>query len=174
MRHSLLEIEGGRKGKVRIAVIGIGQSLRGDDAAGLEAVRQWQEKYPKTANRPEVRVETSELPGLALIDLLNDMDAAVIVDAVQSSAKPGTIHRISPDELSAFTSDAQSTHSWGVAETLQLGRELYPTLKKLPIRLIGIEAEQVSMGAGLSQNVAQAMPELCRTIEEEVQTFLEK
>ena len=174
MRHPLLEVEGGRKGKVRIAVIGIGQSLRGDDAAGLEAVRQWQEKYPETANRPEVRVEASELPGLALIDLLDDMDAAVIVDAVKSSAKPGTIHRISPDELSAFTPDAQSAHGWGVAETLQLGRELYPTLKKLPIRLIGIEAEQVSMGAGLSQNVIQALPELCRTIEDEVQTFLEK
>jgi hypothetical protein len=40
--------------------------------------------------------------------------------------------------------------------------------------LIGIEVEQVSMGAGLSQYVAQAMPELCRTIEDEVQTFLEK
>ncbi len=130
MRHPLLEVEGGRKGKVRIAVIGIGQSLRGDDAAGLEAVRQWQEKYPETANRPEVRVEASELPGLGLIDLLDDMDAAVIVDAVKSSAKPGTIHRISPDELSAFTSDAQSAHGWGVAETLQLGRELYPTLKE--------------------------------------------
>ncbi len=174
MRHPLLEVEGGRKGKVRIAVIGIGQSLRGDDAAGLDAVRQWQEKYPETASRSEVRVDASELPGLALIDLLDDTDAAVIVDAVQSSAKPGTIHRISPDELSAFTPDAQSAHGWGVAETLQLGRELYPTLKKLPIRLIGIEAEQVSMGAGLSQNVAQAMRELCCTIEDEVQTFLEK
>ena len=159
---------------MKVAVIGIGQSLRGDDAAGLEAIRRWREEHPETASRPEVRLDTSELPGLALIDLLDDTDAAVIVDAVQSSAKPGTIHRISPDELSAFTPDAQSAHGWGVAETLQLGRELYPTLKKLPIRLIGIEAEQVSMGAGLSQNVAQAMRELCCTIEDEVQTFLEK
>ena len=159
---------------MKVAVIGIGQSLRGDDAAGLDAIRQWKEEYLKTANRPEIRVDASELPGLALIDLLADVDAAVIVDAVQSSAKPGTIHRISPDELSAFTPDAQSAHGWGVAETLQLGRELYPTLKNLPVRLIGIEAEQVSMGSGLSQKVAQAMPALCRTIEEEVQTFLGK
>jgi hydrogenase maturation protease len=174
MRYALPEIEGRRKGRVKIAVIGIGQSLRGDDAAGLEAVHQWQEKYSKTANRPEVRVAASELPGLALIDLLDDMDAAVIVDAVQSSAKPGTIHRIGPDELSAFTPDAQSAHGWGVAETLQLGRELYPTLKKLPIRLIGIEAEQVALGTGLSETVVQAMPALCRVIEDEVQTFLIK
>src|SRR5271169_1314552 len=151
MRHTFLEVESGRKNQMKIAVIGIGQSLRGDDAAGLDAIRQWKEEYPETANRSDICVEASELPGLALIDLLDDTDAAIIVDAVKSSAKPGTIHRISPDELSAFMPDAQSAHGWGVAETLQLGRELYPTLKNLPIRLIGIEAEQVSMGAGLSQ-----------------------
>ncbi len=117
-------------------------------------------------------MEASELPGLALIDLLHDVDAAVIVDAVQSSAKPGTIHRIDPDELSAFTPDAQSAHGWGVAETLQLGRQIYPMLKKLSIRLVGIEVEQVAMGTGLSENVAQAIPALCCTIEDEVQTFL--
>ena len=159
---------------MKIAVIGIGQSLRGDDAAGLEAVRRWQEEHPETANRPEVRVEASELPGLALIDLLHDTDAAIIVDAVKSSAKPGTIHCIGPDDLSAFTPDAQSAHGWGIAETLQLGRQLDPMLKKLPIRLIGIEAEQMTMGAGLSQNVNQAIPALCCTIEDEIQTFLRK
>jgi len=159
---------------MKIAVIGIGQSLRGDDAAGLDAVHRWQKEYPETANRPEVHAEASELPGLALIDLLNDMDAAVIVDAVKSSARPGTIHRLSADDLSAFTPDAQSAHGWGVAETLQLGRKLDPTLEKLPIRLVGIEAEQMAMGTGLSQNVAEAIPALCRTIEDEVQTFLGK
>ncbi len=102
------------------------------------------------------------------------MDAAVIVDAIKSSAKPGTIHRISPDELSAFTPNAQSAHGWGVAETLQLGRQLYPTLKKLRIQLIGIEAEQVGLGNGLSKNINEAMPALCLAIEDEVQTFLQK
>jgi hydrogenase maturation protease len=159
---------------MKVAVIGIGQSLRGDDAAGLDAVRQWQGEYPETASRPEVRVDASELPGLALIDLLNDTDAAVIVDAVQSSAKPGTIHRLNPDELSAFTPDAHSAHGWGVAETLQLGCQLYPTLKNLPVRLIGIEAEQVTLGKGLSKNITEAMPALCLAIEHEVQIFLQK
>ncbi|MGA7192431.1 MAG: hydrogenase maturation protease [Anaerolineales bacterium] len=159
---------------MKIAVIGIGQSLRGDDAAGLDAVRHWQEQYPETASRPEVRVEASELPGLALIDLLNDTDAAVIVDAVQSSAKAGTIHCLNSDDLSAFTPDAQSAHGWGVAETLQLGCQLYPTLKNLPVRLIGIEAEQVELGKGLSKNITEAMPDLCLAIENEVQTFLQK
>ena len=109
-----------------------------------------------------------------MIDLLNDTDAAVIVDAVQSSAKAGTIHWLNSDDLSAFTPDAQSAHGWGVAETLQLGCQLYPTLKNLPVRLIGIEAEQVELGKGLSKNITEAMPDLCLAIENEVQTFLQK
>src|SRR5512142_676272 len=106
----------------KVAVVGIGQGLRGDDAAGLEAVRRWQEKFPETASRPEVRVEMNELPGLALLGLIEDAEAAVLVDAVQSSALPGTIHLLKQEELSAFASHAKTAHGWGVAETLDLGR----------------------------------------------------
>ena len=151
-------------------MIGIGQSLRGDDAAGLEAVRRWEEKFPETANKPEVKIEASELPGLALIDLLNDVDAAILVDAVQSSAKPGTIHRLSEDELASFTSASKSAHGWGVAETLKMRRQL--TDAKCNIRIIGIEAEQMELGAGLSQAVKDALPDICNVIEEEINALL--
>ncbi len=154
----------------RVAVIGIGQSLRGDDAAGLEAVRQWREKFPETAGRSEVQIEASELPGLALLDMLNNVDAAVLVDAVQSSAEAGTIHRLSEEELSSFTSDSKSAHGWGVAETLRLRSQL--TDARTNIRIIGIEAEQTTNGAGLSKAVDDAMPKVCEALEEEVTNLL--
>ncbi|MFH1908114.1 MAG: hydrogenase maturation protease, partial [Chloroflexota bacterium] len=105
---------------MKIIVIGTGQSLRGDDDAGLEAVRQWQATFPQTVSRREIRVETVELIGLGLLDLLVEVEAAILVDAVHSSAPPGALHRLGPHEVSAFTLDAQSAHGWGVAETLQL------------------------------------------------------
>lgn len=155
-----------------IVVIGLGQSLRGDDAAGLMAVHRWQEKYPGTASRPGVRVETSELPGLGLLDLLEGAQAAVIVDAVHSSARPGSLHRLGPDDLSAFTPDAVSAHGWGVAETLQLGRRLSPALADCCITLIGVEARQVGMGAEISPEVEGALDAACDLIEKEVQTLI--
>ncbi len=153
-----------------VAVIGIGQSLRGDDAAGLESVRQWREKFPETANRPEVQIEASELPGLALIEMLNNVDAAILIDAVQSSAKPGTIRRLSEEELASFTSDSKSAHGWGVAETLRMRRQL--TDAKIHIRIIGIEAEQMEPGKGLSKDIKEAMPTICEAIEEEIKKLL--
>lgn len=151
-------------------VIGIGQSLRGDDAAGLEAVRLWREKYPAMARA--VRVETSELPGLGLLDLLDGMQAAVLVDALHASAPAGTLVRVGPDELAAFTPETHSAHGWGVAETLQLGRSLDPSLAGCRITLIGIVGENYDLGAGLSPGVRAALAAAAGAIEDEVRSLI--
>ena len=157
----------------RIGVIGIGQSLRGDDAAGLEAVRLWRERFPGTAGRPEVRAETSELPGLNLLEMLRDVEAAVLVDAVQHpTASPGTLVRVGPDELWSFAPGSGSAHGWGAAETLQLGRALDPSLAECRIILLGIVGATFEMGAGLSPQVRAALAGAAGQIEAELQALL--
>jgi hydrogenase maturation protease len=157
---------------MKIAVIGIGQSLRGDDAVGLTAVRQWQEKYPETASLPGLQVELMEIPGLALLDLINGSDAAILVDAVKSSFDAGTLHRLSMEQLSSFTSESKSSHGWGVSETLQLNHLLNPSSLNIPIRLIGVEAEQFQMGNGLSDTVERVIPLVCEAIQDEVEALI--
>ncbi|MGA2489434.1 MAG: hydrogenase maturation protease [Anaerolineales bacterium] len=156
---------------MKILVIGIGQSLRGDDAAGLKAVRLWQNQYPESAGR--VTVELCELPGLGLLDLLENMQAAILVDALHSNATPGSLVCLNPDELANFLPDAQSAHGWGVAETLALGRSLHPELNDCHIALIGIVGSQFSLGAGLSCAVQSGLPEAAALIEKEVQGLLQ-
>ncbi len=153
-------------------MIGIGQTLRGDDAAGIEAVKQWERAYPATAARSDVSVQYSELPGLALLDMLEGFGTAVIVDAVQSAAVPGAIFRLGPDDLAAFDTGAKSAHGWGVAETLQLGRQVGTLDPSLRIRMIGIAAGQMAAGQLLSEAVVGALPLVCEAIEAEVQEAL--
>ena len=148
----------------KITIIGIGQSFRGDDAVGLEAIRRWREEFNETASRPEVQVEVCELPGVGLLDLFEGAESVLLVDAVQSGAKVGTVHRIGPEELVAFSADSTSAHGWGVAETLGLARQLGLTLP--PIHLIGVEAGQMDLGAGLSPEVEAALPVVCAWIED--------
>ncbi len=146
--------------------------MRGDDAAGIEAVRRWQEIYSATASRSDILVQTSELPGLGLLDMLAGFDAALIVDALESLAMPGTIYHLDPEELSSFTAAAKSAHGWGVAETLQLGRKLSPDTEPVRIRLLGIVAASMELGQPLSEPVAAALPAACEAIESEVQRLL--
>ena len=157
---------------MKIAVIGIGQSLRGDDGVGIIAVRQWQENYPETANRSDIKVDVSELPGLALIDLLEGSEAAILVDALKCYSVPGSIHTLQTEQLSAFTADAKSAHGWGVAETLRLERMLNPHRQLITIQLIGVEVEQMQMGFGLSKTVEFVLPRVCEAIQNQVQTLL--
>ena len=157
----------------RVVVAGVGQTLRRDDGAGPAAVRCWREKFPATAARDEVRVEIEDLPGLALLDTLAGCDAAVVVDAVRSGAGPGTLHVIEENGAEPFGPGAGSAHGWGVAETIALGRRLFP--ERLPPRLvlIGIEAGSVDPGESLSPAVRQALPEASRLIEQQVARYLE-
>jgi hydrogenase maturation protease len=157
---------------MKIVLIGLGQSMRGDDAAGLEAVRRWRQTYRETASRPQILVEASGLPGLNLLDLLTGVDAAILVDAVHSRARVGTIHRLEPCELSAFSWGAQSAHGWGIAETLALADELKLPAMAVKIRIIGIEAGKMEMGARLSGQVQNAIPSVCAAIEQELQQLL--
>src|SRR4030042_4400100 len=86
-----------------IKIIGIGQSLRGDDAAGLAAVRFWQEKYQVKIERPYLQVELAELPGIGLLSLLEGTRTVILVDAVHGNGQAGTIHGLKNDQLEAFT-----------------------------------------------------------------------
>ncbi|HEX9090186.1 MAG TPA: hydrogenase maturation protease [Anaerolineales bacterium] len=149
-----------------IKLIGIGQSLRGDDAAGLAAVRLWQEKYQLPESHPDLQVELAELPGVGLLSLLEGCRFAILVDAVRSDAKAGTIHILRREQLESFQAGAASAHGWGVAETLELGQQLMPTAMPDKLIVIGIEAGEFSLGEPLSQEVEAVLPEVAQLIEQ--------
>lgn len=157
---------------MKLTVIGIGQTLRGDDGAGIEAARRWARLYPGTAGRGEISIQYRELPGLGLLDMLDGFDAAVLVDAVSSESAAGQVYHLTPDQLDSFGPGGKSAHGWGIAETLQLGRQVNSTRPPIDIRLIGIEAGQVDLGAALSPAVEAALPAACEAIEAEVQALL--
>jgi hydrogenase maturation protease len=149
-----------------IKIIGIGQSLRGDDAAGLAAVRLWQEKYQDNIERTYLHVELAELPGIGLLNLLEGTTTAILVDAVHSNAIAGTIHVLSEKQLEAFSDGTGSAHGWGVSETLALGHQLIPSSMPGKLMLIGIEAGNLLLGESLSSQVELALPEVAQLIEQ--------
>jgi hydrogenase maturation protease len=149
-----------------IKVIGIGQSMRGDDAVGLDAVRLWLETCQSVHGHLNVQVELAELPGITLLDLLRGSDCAIVVDAVHSGSKPGTVHVLTEDQLESFSGGSGSAHGWGIAETLSLGRQLSPSEMPEKLVLVGIEAGQLDIGGTLSPEVRSSLPKVTRLIEQ--------
>jgi hydrogenase maturation protease len=158
-----------------VLVVGIGQTFRSDDGAGIAAVAQWQEAYPKTSQDPSIRIEFAEVTGLGILDGLVGAQAAILVDAVRSGIQPpGSIHLLKEVELDAFGKGSASAHGLGIAETLILGRRVY--LDRMPqiVILIGIEAAELGMGEGLSPMVRAAIPAAADLIEKQVRALLNR
>jgi hydrogenase maturation protease len=133
-----------------VAVIGVGNTLRGDDGVGLLVVHLMQSRIP-----PDVRLVALDGEATALLAELQHARSAWLVDAAQSGAPPGTIHRINCTVSDAvMLRGAVSSHGFGVAEAIALAR----ALGALPQHCIvyAIDAADFTTGAAMSPAVTRA------------------
>jgi hydrogenase maturation protease len=146
----------------RSLFVGVGNQLRGDDAAGLLAARSLRAIGPQG-------VEVRELEGepAALIEVWEGAGLVLVADAVSSGGEPGEVHRIDAGAgpLPAAFAGA-STHSLGLAEAVELAR----ALERLPPRLVvyGIEAASFEAGAEPAAAVRAAAERVAATAIEEL------
>jgi hydrogenase maturation protease len=89
----------------RILVAGIGNIFLGDDAFGVEVVR----RLSLRALPDYVRVVDYGIRGLDLAyALLDDYDAAILVDAAGRGEEPGTLYVLEPELSGADTAGCQA------------------------------------------------------------------
>jgi hydrogenase maturation protease len=147
-----------------VLVIGVGNALRGDDAAGLEVVG-------RIAAHPGVALVRHEGEAIELLDRWRGAHAVVLVDTVRSGAPAGTTHRIdaSAEPLSPVLRRA-SSHTIGIAEAIELAR----ALGELPPRVIvyGVEGARFAAGAALSAEVAAVMDRLAEEVLREARSLV--
>lgn len=153
---------GGPAPAAAVLVVGVGNEMRSDDAAGLHAVR----RLRPLLRGDRVSVVEHERETLGLVERLQGVRAAVLVDAIRSGAPAGTIHRLdaAAGPIPADLRGSSSTHAVGVAEALELAR----ALGSLPERVLlyGIEGRRFDAGVGLSGEVLAALPALVSELRE--------
>ncbi len=140
-----------------VRVIALGNEAAGDDGAALAAARI-------AAAGGDVEVTCAGRPGVDLLDLLDGAAPVVLVDVVRTGAPPGTLVEMPLDAAvdRAVASAPSSSHGFGPAEALALGRSLGRALPRGV--LLGIEGERFEVGAALSAGVEAAIPGLAAAI----------
>jgi hydrogenase maturation protease len=137
----------------RIAVIGIGNVLTGDDGVGPYVARVLDAGW----ELPDVEVIDAGTPGLDLTTLIAGREAAVLVDAVTARGAPGELRRYDKATLlSRPPAMALSPHEPGVREAL-MNAEFMGT-SPLTVTLVGVIPETVALGCRLSPAVQAAVP----------------
>jgi hydrogenase maturation protease len=154
----------------RILIAGIGNIFCGDDAFGSEVAR-------RMMGRPVpdgVRVADFGIRGLDLAyALLDEMDVAILVDALPRGGVPGTLYVIEPEPVAEAECEANHEspliegHAMDPVRVLRLAA----AMGGRPRRVLVIGCEPATLGSdedpafGLSPSVEVAVSEAIRLID---------
>ena len=147
---------------MRILVLGLGNDLLADDAIGHLAAAELGQRLAGRAD-----VEATALHGLALLDVLAGYDAAVVLDAACTGARPvGEVHEIDPATLARI--ESPSPHFAGFPEMLDLADRLGLHFPR-KLRILAVEVlDPFTIGGAMTPAVRDALPELCERAERAV------
>ncbi|NUM54566.1 MAG: hydrogenase maturation protease [Candidatus Hydrogenedentes bacterium] len=145
--------------QLRMLVIGVGNRLRGDDAAG-----------PRVADNirsralPGVHIIDHSGEGASLMEAWQSGETVFLVDAADSGGESGQIYEFAAHERSLPARFFRySTHAFSVAESIELAR----VLDRLPARLhvYAIEGRDFGAGGTMSTEVSRAVEVVSDRIE---------
>jgi hydrogenase maturation protease len=148
----------------KTVVLGLGNVLHADDGAGAQAIKRLYEdgRVPE-----EVSLVEGGTLGLELLPYVWDCSRLIVIDAVDVGEAPGTVVRMSGEELNSLPGNS-SVHQLGVSDLLVALRVL--AQRQPEVTLLGVQPANTDWSTDLSPAVAAAMnvlveatvKELCR------------
>jgi len=139
-------------------VLGLGNTLLGDEGAGVYAVRALQERH---ADRADVELLDGGTLSFTLAGPIEDADNLIVIDATQLKDTPGTVRVFEGEDMDRFLGGNRksSVHEVSLLDLLTIAR----LAEALPARraLIGIQPEYLDWSDTLTENVARAIPVAC-------------
>jgi hydrogenase 3 maturation protease len=146
--------------KGNVVILGIGNTLKSDDGAGIEVVRKLEILNTKLEINSNYQITKCLDGGSAPENLTGEIkrlkpDTLVIVDAVDFKGQPGEV-RVIPEERVSDT--GFTTHNMSMRTYINFLREDLPLLK---VVIVGIQPKTVAFGEGLSPEVQKGVEEIC-------------
>jgi hydrogenase maturation protease len=138
----------------KTVVLGLGNVLHADDGAGAKAISRLREdvRVPKDVSL----IEGGTL-GLELLPYVWDCSRLIVIDAVDVGEAPGTVIRMSGEELNSLPGNS-SVHQLGVPDLLVSLRVL--AQRQPDVVLLGVQSANTDWSTELSPLVAAAIDSL--------------
>ncbi|HET7789513.1 MAG TPA: HyaD/HybD family hydrogenase maturation endopeptidase [Gemmatimonadales bacterium] len=144
----------------RTVVIGLGNPLMGDDGVGLVALERLRAEWELP---PEVELVDGGTWGMNLLPVIEDADQLILVDAVDTKARPGTLLVVERERLPRYLATKISPHQVDLRDVLALA-ELRGTLPQDTVA-VGLQPRSLElMVHGLSAVVAARVGELVAAV----------
>lgn len=150
----------------KILVLGIGNTIRGDDGVGIETVRRLRERM----GIPDFDIQETSESGFTLLSIISDYEGALIVDSIRTKqGKAGKIHRFSKKDL-RLCKPIQLSHNTGIPNVLTWAEKMGISLPK-EIIFYAIEiGKYEGYSEGLTKDVEKAIQHVIDLIKSEIST----
>jgi hydrogenase maturation protease len=137
-----------------ILVLGLGNLLLSDDAAGLHLEAALLAERGASA---QVEFVDGGTQGLALLHYLAKRRAILVLDAVGLGAEPGSVHVLRGPAIDGLRMRRSTTaHEGNALELLATARLLGDVAEEIVV--VGVEPARIATGIGLSPQVEAALP----------------
>jgi len=148
----------------KIAIIGLGNTLRRDDGIGIVIL----ESLLKFYKRNDIDYLNFGSASFDLLHQLKAYDTVLLIDGVNAGLKAGEL-KISQLRDIEYKLDnfVTSTHEFNLKDIFELSKKLGIKTK---IYLAGIQVQDTSFGEGLSQTLKQRKEDILK----EIITFIKK
>ena len=140
-------------------VIGLGNVILSDDGLGAHSLRRLRDRYP-----PADRIELIEggTAGLLLLPHLADARRAIIIDAIDTGAPPGTLVRLPGEDWASTYAIRITPHDIGLRHLLAAARLSGAWPQELVLH--GAQPDSTAIGTQLSAPLAAALDPLVHAI----------
>jgi hydrogenase 3 maturation protease len=146
----------------KIAILGIGNPLRGDDAVGMEIVKLLKGKVPMNVELLEC--ETVPENFTRQIREFNPTHV-LMIDAAQFEAEPGEARLVPPEKILGMT---LSTH----AIPLSMLAEVIKDSINAKVMILGVQPQKIEFGEGLTPELQKASKRIAGILAEALNQFV--
>ena len=144
-----------------IAVIGLGDPSRADQAVGIQVVRALRGRVP-----PDVVLLEDGDP-LTVLEQWEKFGTVILVDAVRSGSPLGTVQVFDGRHLPPLVrAGILARHAFSMREIIGVGEAL-GTLSQV-VRVIGIEGPEFRPGLPLTPEVEMSVPAAVKVVVEQI------
>lgn len=150
---------------MKLNVLGCGNILASDEGAGVHAVR----KLNKYRFPSDVKVFEVGRPGTSLLDFMLGAEILIVIDAVNTGSRPGSIMKYDSSGYTPLELFKLSIHGFNLIHAYESGLKQYAERMPQELMLYGIEVkERGKFRAELSSPVKKAVNKLVRELRKEI------
>jgi len=144
----------------KIAVIGLGNTLRRDDGIGIAIL----ESLIASRKTSGIDYLNFGIAGFDLLHRIRDYDTVVLIDGINASLPVGELRIFELDKIEYDLKDTlTSSHELGLKDIFELYKKLDIKTK---VYVAGIQVEDVSFGEGMTETLKERRDAITKEIGE--------